>query len=176
MSAAPAHNTKGACISECGRYRYDLFRTWGDAPVSSRVCFVMLNPSTADAVDSDHTMTKCAGFASRWGHTGMCIVNLFGYRTRWPRELKRSSNPFGDSNDAIVENHVLSSRLVVCAWGNHGTHLRAGQRFLDRYSGVRSLWCLGVTKSGQPKHPLMLSYETPLIPYEPNIKPAGGES
>jgi hypothetical protein len=28
------------------------------------------------------------------------------------------------------------------------------------------LWCLGATRAGEPRHPLMVRTETPLIPWE----------
>ncbi len=34
-------------------------------------------------------------------------------------------------------------------------------------TGCNDLLCLGLTRSGQPKHPLYLSYETPLVPFSP---------
>ena len=53
---------KAANISPCGRYRYTLSRTWGDA---RPLAFVMLNPSTADANVDDPTIRRCIGFAER---------------------------------------------------------------------------------------------------------------
>jgi hypothetical protein len=43
---------RDAVISNCGRYRYLLRRTW-DAG-RPRILFVMLNPSTADADNDSH--------------------------------------------------------------------------------------------------------------------------
>lgn len=52
-----------ALISECGRYRYALTRTWDTRRTA--VAFVMLNPSTADATTDDPTVRRCASFARR---------------------------------------------------------------------------------------------------------------
>jgi hypothetical protein len=73
-----------ATISDCGRYRYTLGRTWSDEPP---VLFVMLNPSTADADVDDNTISKCIGFAKRWGHGGITVVNLYAWRATNPKEL-----------------------------------------------------------------------------------------
>lgn len=54
---------RGAVID--GVYRYCLWRRVGGS--TSRVLFVMLNPSTADEVTDDPTIRRCAGFARRWG-------------------------------------------------------------------------------------------------------------
>ena len=47
-----------ALISPDGRYRYWLTRQWGEG---MRVCWVMLNPSTADASIDDPTIRRCIG-------------------------------------------------------------------------------------------------------------------
>jgi hypothetical protein len=67
--------TKGAVLSDCRRYRYRLWRCWGDG--NHRVAFVGINPSTADEVDDDATIRKCVGFAKRWGFSALDMVNLF---------------------------------------------------------------------------------------------------
>ena len=41
--------SRSAEISECGRYRYSLCRTWCMGGDGRSACFVMLNPSIADA-------------------------------------------------------------------------------------------------------------------------------
>ena len=45
---------KSALISQCRRYRYNLTRTWD--PSNRPVCWIMLNPSTADAETDDRTI------------------------------------------------------------------------------------------------------------------------
>lgn len=55
----------GAALSPDGVYRYRLWRIWDDdlAPTA----FVMLNPSTADAMQDDPTIRRCMSFARSWG-------------------------------------------------------------------------------------------------------------
>lgn len=43
----------GAVISDCGRYRYALWRMWDNRLPS--VLFIGLNPSTADATKDDRS-------------------------------------------------------------------------------------------------------------------------
>lgn len=67
-----------AVLSEDGVYRYRLTREWGEnLDACKRVCFVMLNPSTADASKDDPTIRKCIGFATRLGFDALEVVNLF---------------------------------------------------------------------------------------------------
>ncbi|MGW8286393.1 MAG: DUF1643 domain-containing protein [Candidatus Deferrimicrobiaceae bacterium] len=164
----------GADISECGRYRYTLWRRWGDGPVA---CFVMLNPSTADATEDDPTIRKCMGFARRWGLDGIRVSNLFAYRTAYPRELTRAQRDgidiVGPGNMEVLGSHMVTSERMVVAWGSGGgkavrdlvgLHRSA---FLARahYDTTVRLQCLGASKDGSPRHPLMLAYDTPLEPW-----------
>lgn len=48
-----------------GECRYTLTRVWNSA--LPMITFVMLNPSTADAVQFDPTLRRCVGFAKREG-------------------------------------------------------------------------------------------------------------
>lgn len=61
-----------AVFSPCGKYRYRLWRVWGDA--DRRCLFIGVNPSKAGAVDNDHTIRKEIGFAKRWGFGAYCWV------------------------------------------------------------------------------------------------------
>jgi hypothetical protein len=163
-----------AVISECGRYRYRLTRTW-DAALDP-ACFVMLNPSTADATHDDPTIRRCVGFARGWGCGGIVVVNLFAFRATDPAEMFRASlAAIGPENDRHVRDAAEQCRPVVAAWGAHGGFLRrdaAARRLLvDVGSAVL---CLGVTKQGHPRHPLYVPAAQPLVPLPyPSEQPGG---
>lgn len=81
-----------ALLSPDGRYRYVLEREWD--PEGSSVCWVMLNPSTADADVDDPTVRRCLRFTRRWaasdpelGIGRMTVVNLFARRSTSPEAL-----------------------------------------------------------------------------------------
>ena len=137
---------RGATFSADRRYRYRLWRRWdGARPV---VAFVMLNPSTADARRDDPTIRRCIGFAKSWGFGGVEVVNLFAYRTTDPGELRRVADPVGADNDRHIQSAIARADLVVLAWG-----ARARSRRLLSLPQAR---CLGLTRAGQPRHPLYL--------------------
>jgi hypothetical protein len=149
-----------ADISPCGRYRYSLTRVWNfDLPT---VVFIGLNPSKADATADDPTIRRCMGFARDWRFGGLIVVNLFAYRATDPRILKQVDDPIGSRNDEVIQGFCEAAPRIVAAWGTHGSLAdRADQvlRFLRRPS------CLGVTKSGSPRHPLYLAARTQLRRY-----------
>lgn len=168
-----AGSGSGAEISPCGLYRYTLWRRW-DASLP-RAVFVMLNPSTADADKDDPTIRKCIGFAKRWGCGGIHVVNLFAFRATKPTALLGGFGPTGTYNTRYLQIalrscspwHERDVGPCVIAWGTHSSkRLRALigcesnlLRQLAEKLPIR-IHCLGLTKDGSPRHPLMLPYAT----------------
>lgn len=168
----------GAEISSCGLYRYALWRRW-DTKLPVAV-FVMLNPSTADASINDPTIRKCIGFAKRWNCGGIHVVNLFAFRATKPTALLGGFGPTGTYNTQYQRVALRKctpwqeqrTGPCVVAWGTHSTKaLRAligNESNLLRQLAVGipvRLQCLGTTKNGSPRHPLMLPYTTELQPW-----------
>lgn len=162
-----------AHLSDCGSYRYWLSRVWDDSKPS--VCFVMLNPSTADASQDDPTIRRCLGFAKLWGGGALHVVNLFALRATNPGDLRRHPDPVGPFNDAAILTITASvpgvggsaERLaVVAAWGAHGGYRGRDGAVLAklRDKGIRT-HCLGRTAAGQPRHPLYVRADQPLVPF-----------
>ncbi|WP_409997589.1 DUF1643 domain-containing protein [Curvibacter sp. APW13] len=149
---------KGALISECGRFRYRLWRRWDGALPT--LAFVMLNPSTADASEDDATVRKCIGFAKRLGYGAIEVVNLYAFRARYPSDLQAAGFPVGPDNDTHIEWVVAhTGRQVICAWGNNARgHTRATEvlRMLREW-GVTPK-ALRLNAGGIPAHPVMLPY------------------
>jgi hypothetical protein len=150
-------------------YRYALTRRWGGSPIA---VFWMLNPSTADAFDDDPTIRRCVGFARREGCGGLVVVNVFAMRSADPALLATHADAVGPNNAQVVQTvlatAVAGGHPVIAAWGAD-THLaRSGHlTMIAKWvaeAGV-DLKCLGVTKTGQPKHPARLHSNTPLVAY-----------
>lgn len=161
---------KDATLSMCGLYRYSLLRAW-DVTLRS-VVWVMLNPSTADAMKPDHTMTKCVGFARSWNCGSIIIVNLFGLRSRDPKKLVEVHDPVGPYNHEYLRTALdTKNAMKVVAWGANPAVTSPGARTMITMvknrggRGSGKFQCLGYTQSGQPRHPLMLAYSTPLEPW-----------
>ena len=142
----------GALFSRCRRWRYLLWRRWGDGPVAN---FLMLNPSTADEFKLDPSCTRARNYAERWGYGAILITNIFGWRATDPEEMKSVKDPVGRGNDRAILKAATESKIVVCAWGNHGAHRDRAQRVAALLKGI-PLYALRVNADGQPAHPLYL--------------------
>lgn len=154
-----------AIISECGKYRYVLKREIPQVIRWVKPClFIMLNPSTADAERDDPTIRRCVSFAKREGCTSLTVVNLFARRSTYPEFLDSDPDPVGPENDRYIDEELKahSFGIKIAAWGARPIARDRGD--LLALLGGR-LHCLGVTKSGAPKHPLYLKNDAPLMEY-----------
>lgn len=152
---------KGAVLSECGLYRYRLWRRWGDG---ERMAWIMLNPSTADANVDDPTIRRCMGFARREGYDGIEVINLYALRATKPKHLLDHPDPEGPENifywRDVLEDHRIG--MVVVAWGAGGsTQLRPSKAVAEWWA--RGWYCLGMTAAGLPRHPLYVRADQPLV-------------
>lgn len=155
----------GAHISECGQYRYLLTRNISIIGEAGQTVFVMLNPSTADAVQDDPTIRRCLSYAESWGSSGLIVANLYALRSTDPKELWKHPDPVGPANDGCLADLALRHRDIVCAWGANAKpdRVRAFVDLMKRVGG--ELWCLGMTKAGAPRHPLYLRRDAELMPW-----------
>jgi hypothetical protein len=146
---------KDAIIDESEKYRYVLERRWGTTS-DNVINFVLLNPSTADASQDDPTVKACIQFAKNLGFNGLLITNLFAFRATDPIKMKSCKYPHGSKNDRYIEDAAKKSKMIIVAWGNHGTHCDRDKEVIKLLSPIKNLFCLGITASGNPKHPLYI--------------------
>lgn len=160
-----------AIISDCGLYRYRLERHGLSG--AGAVAWIMVNPSTADATEDDATIRKVVGFSERLGSGWAIVGNLFAYRATDIHELRRLQywEAVGPENRDHLIEIMLAAPVVIAAWGPlaklpASLRKRAGAvADIASKVGVR-LMCLGTAQDGQPRHPLMLAYDTPLIEWK----------
>jgi hypothetical protein len=147
-----------AVYSPCERYRYLLTRTW-DAG-GRKALFIMLNPSTATEVQNDPTVERCERRARALGFGALRVCNIFAWRDTDPKAMRAAADPVGPGNDAAIRDSTGWADRIICAWGSHGAHLDRGRQVerMLRETGV-SLYHLGLTNGGQPKHPLYIGYD-----------------
>lgn len=152
-----------AVYSDCETYRYALTVTWATGP---RLLYVMLNPSKATELANDPTIERCERRARQLGYGSFGVVNLFGLRETSPARLKAAEAPEGRNNMAAIEEAVAACDHVLAAWGVHGQHRNQSAIVTARLREMgKPLFHLGLTKGGHPRHPLYISYKTPLRPW-----------
>ena len=144
-------------------YRYLLTRTWSKTDKSKYCFFIMLNASTADEWHNDPSVTRVIRFSQLWGFQGLYLGNLHGLRSTDPKQLYTADDPTGPFNEYVLIDVAQRPEvgMIIAAWGNHGRHLDAGQRIRRiLHQQGHTLHHLGLTKHGQPRHPLYLRRDT----------------
>jgi hypothetical protein len=154
----------GAEVSDCGKYRWSLYRCWDHSlPLLG---WIMLNPSTADAMQDDPTIRRCMGFAKDRNFGGIEVRNLFAWRATNPKELQSAFDAVGEKNDDAIRDLTTLCPKIVCAWGAHDFAKKRATDVIKMLYACCSGWglvCLGVTKNGHPKHPLYVPANAELI-------------
>jgi len=162
------HVHRSAELSECGRYRWWLRRSWQLWKDGMHVqgkgvcCFVMLNPSIADGAQDDPTIRRCIGFARSWGYDTLSVRNLFPWRATDPKELFHAETVTGGSRGDTELLSACTADLLVAAWGA-GVPFNRDKEVLAMFAKHcpdKPIACLGVTKNGSPRHPLYVKAET----------------
>ncbi len=162
-----------AVISPCGRFRFRLTRALADAtPNALTYAFFGINPSTADAQVDDHTVRKWAGFTKTWGGQRFLVGNVCAYRATHVRELAQLvlTAEQRSENQEHLQCIVAEADVLVPCWGNR---LKAPAHLQRDFDVVLDLLLnsgkpvrhLGLTLRGDPRHPMALSYATPLTPW-----------
>lgn len=157
--------TRNARLSADRRYRYTLLRRWGER--APGITWIMLNPSKADAEVDDPTIRRCMVFSQRFGYDAMVVVNLFAYRATDPRDLLEvgAEAALGPENGEWTRKACHQAAVIVAAWGTLSKPLRGAAGAISKIiqgDGYR-LKCLGTTKDGQPRHPLYVRADVPLV-------------
>lgn len=149
-----AQSRSDARFSIDRKYRYALWRIWDKAkPI---IAFIGLNPSTADEIENDPTVRRCVNYAKREGGGGLVMLNIFAYRSTDPKVLKSGEiEPIGELNDYYIKKYSGMCEKIIAAWGTHGAIDNRGGNVIDMFPNS-SLLCFGLTKNGQPKHPLYM--------------------
>lgn len=171
--------SKDALVSPDGLYRYLLTRTWDEE--LPRIVWIMLNPSTADAVEDDMTVRKCIGFSKRNGAGGISVLNLFGLRATQPKHLLDHPDPEGPANRAVWDStfrppgdrrqRIHQKPIVVAAWGASAPKGLPRSTAFDAWCVNAPDWlCLGLTADGSPRHPSRIGYDRgKIIPFTGSI-------
>lgn len=147
-------NDNGAEFSECGKYRYRLWRIWNNK-LPKAMC-IGLNPSTANANKNDPTIDNLKRILSKLGYGGFYMMNCFAYITSDPKQLKH--NPMSDEwNNNMLTVVASQCEDIIFSWGNFKIIQETG-RDKELEEMFPNAKCFGINKNGTPFHPLALMY------------------
>jgi hypothetical protein len=150
----------GAVFSSSHEFRYALWRIWQQN--GAMLLYIGLNPSTANNIKDDPTIRRMVGFAKAWGYGGLYVGNLFSFVSSDPKLLHGQLGG-GATDTALKKMRQLSSTVLV-GWGNWGH--QAGTRPTEVLAIVGDpVYCLKVTKMGEPSHPLYFCQNSKFIEY-----------
>lgn len=139
-----------------------------------------MNPSGASEEYADQTLLKTWGFCERWNKGPLVMTNVVSYRATSPSDMEFDGDA-EDENLVQIRKAVLRAQRtgrkarVVAAWGTPSLPKAMRGLFDLRVAMVHTmlremgvpLLCLGTSKDGSPRHPLLVAYETALEPWSP---------
>lgn len=163
MATSKLVSGNGATI--VGEFRYRLWRTWDET--RPHLLWVLLNPSIANDQLDDPTLKRCKAFSKEWGYGALEIVNLFAFRATHPQDLYTTPDPIGAMNDFHIADAATRATRTIVAWGTSGIYQQRDQAVLAllHHHASQSLYCLGTTRNGCPRHPLYIPHSAVLVPY-----------
>lgn len=160
-----------AQFSEDGAHRLWLRRVWDES--KPQACVLGVNPSSAGADENDTTIRKVIGFGQRLGWGGFWMLNKFSLIATDVRELRDHPAPLHENADEFLKFYGFRrADVLVCAWGPLA---KLPKPLRGRWQDVvrlvdhprRPAMCWGTAKDGQPRHPMVLAYDTALVPWTP---------
>lgn len=155
----------GADFSECGQYRYALWRIWDET--KPLVMFIGLNPSTANETENDPTIRSVERIAKANGYGGFYMMNCFPFVSTDPKQmlLCRPKSLEWNTNELWLWEVAKQCQVIVFAWGNFGVVKELG-RDKDLSNLFPNAKALAVNKNGSPKHPLYCKSDTRFVEYK----------
>ena len=152
---------KGAVFTEDRKYRYALWRVWNThRPL---MMLIGLNPSKANEITDDPTITRGIARSYKAGFGGLLMANLYAYVSTDPNVLLGNGQFIGELNDDYIRRMICMSSRQLCGWGSFPPVAKRASSVLAM---ITEPYCLGVNKDGQPKHPLYIGYDVPMVKYQ----------
>ena len=148
--------------------RLRLTRVWGDLD-APRPLWLGHNPSDASATREDPTSWRIIHFCRRWDQPGYDLGNLYPFVTADPVDCRRiadweANGPDYWARDRLHQNlsHLQElarkASMVVACFGEIARDQEWIEHVLDALGEATAssmpIYCLGITKSGAPKHPM----------------------
>jgi hypothetical protein len=145
-------------ISECGKYRFFLKRKWcNEKPMGAFLCE---NPSKADHIFSDNTMSNCTNLAAQWGWGGFFILNLYSSYSTNPKKIIKCDEANKKNIEEITEIVNGLDILVLACGTDNKKQLKLVTENIDK----SKLFCIKKNADGSYLHPSRIKTEDYLEP------------
>lgn len=150
-----------AIFSPCELYRYVLAWPTG-LDDDSYALFVLANPLTATAEQTDPTVARCIAYSKRWGYGWCRVVNVRAWRETNPKLVPADPEAIGPENDDWILTQAQYAHLIVAGWGKlGGTRGRVVHEMLRQ--DQRLVRAFKLNKDGSPVHPLYQPNDAELV-------------
>lgn len=134
-----------------------------------------INPSTAEPNNLDRTLANVRRFSELYGYDGWLMLNVYPQRSTDPNGLHTDLDEKLHSSNLNYIAEYLSEYDQVDVWAAWGTLIGKrsylGDVLRDIVEGLNSVgvrWVnIGkVSKNGHPHHPLYLSHQSKIEPFD----------
>ena len=165
-------------LSKCRSYRWILKRELLCG--KKTLVFIGLNPSKANSINNDRTLIRIINFCSRWNYKNIYLINLFGLISKSPSQLSKNKDQVGKYNDLITITALEFWRKNIncdlwLGWGDKGKLYKRDLKVLEIIKNLsnfnsnenfsKRILSLGLSKKGNPLHPLYMPNESFLRPF-----------
>lgn len=118
--------------------------------------FLMLNPSKANSIRLDPTVTRCTKRALNLGYDMIVVSNLYPFISTDPKLLKKNKGNLR-LNFKIIEEIVKFSSVNILAYGNYKDNFQYSEIIKEIFKNQdKTAYCLEVNSDNSPAHPLYL--------------------
>jgi hypothetical protein len=88
--------------------------------------------------------------------------------------LTRVADPVGPENARYLAEIIAEADVLIPCWGNRDKVPRPLRHHFDTlkellFASGKPVRIFGLTNGGDPRHPLMLAYDTPIVPWYPPL-------
>ena len=151
-------------------YRY-ILGTRGRKPL---IC-MGINPSTAAPDALDPTLQSAQRIALANGYDSFLMFNVYAQRATRPDDMEQSCNPVLHEENRKAFRYFLSLSPAPALWAAWGNIIEKREYLMDclgdfaadaQAAGARWFTAGPPLKSGHPHHPLYLSRNSPLEPFD----------
>ena len=136
--------------------RSSLWLDWESEPPIKTAIAIGINPSKANDVRSDNTLTRLGKFLDSYGFGGMIMLNLFeSYSTDQKGIIRPTATDFNNFKDDFEK-----ADAIIIVWGVENKYLdekNAALEVLKDYAD--KLYCL-YKEDSYPMHPSRMNYKT----------------